>query len=127
MTKPSYRFSHRQSVGLVLLCTVFGVIAQFFIKTSTIGKDPVTLMSILTNVPLWIGLATYGVSTALLILALRDGELSLLYPVLSLTYVGVVTMSIIAFREEFSAHKAIGIAIVCLGVALLGKGSSRAE
>lgn len=34
MPQESFRFSHRQSVGLVFLCTLFGVAAQYFIKTS---------------------------------------------------------------------------------------------
>lgn len=121
MTKPSYRFSHRQSVGLVFLCTLFGVVAQYLIKTSTQSAATLTVAALLTNVPLWLGLITYGISTGLLILALRDGELSLLYPVISLTYVWVTIMSIMVFNEQLTAYKAVGIAVICLGVTLLGK------
>lgn len=124
MPRESFRFSHRQSVGLVFLCTLFGVAAQYFIKTSGMQMAQITLAGILTNWHLWTGLSLYGVSTGLLILALRDGELSLLYPVISLTYVWVTILSVLVFHEKITFFKAAGVAVICLGVTLLGKGKS---
>lgn len=124
MSQESYRFSHRQSVGLVFLCTLFGVAAQYFIKTSGMQMAAVSLPALITNIPLWVGLSLYGVSTGLLILALRDGELSLLYPVISLTYVWVTILSVLVFHESLNIFKVCGIAVICSGVALLGKGKS---
>ncbi len=83
-----------------------------------------TLAALLANVQLWAGLSLYGISTGLLILALRDGELSLLYPVISLTYVWVTILSAMVFHETMSVYKIAGIAVICSGVALLGKGKS---
>jgi len=124
VSQESYRFSHRQSVGLVFLCTLFGVAAQYFIKTSGMQMAAVSLPALITNIPLWVGLSLYGVSTGLLILALRDGELSLLYPVISLTYVWVTILSVLVFHESLNIFKVCGIAVICSGVALLGKGKS---
>ncbi|MGO9240794.1 MAG: DMT family transporter [Bryobacteraceae bacterium] len=120
-----FRFSHRQSLTLVFLCTLFGVAAQFLIKTSTThamfsASGRLSLTALLTNYPLWAGLTCYGASTLLLILALRDGELSLLYPVISLTYVWVVALSALVFHESLNAGKVVGVALICSGVALLG-------
>lgn len=123
--RESFRFSHRQSAGLVFLCTLFGVSAQFMIKTSANSLAVITPQALLTNWALWLGLALYGVSTGLLILALRDGELSLLYPVISLTYVWVTILSVLVFNESMNAFKLCGISIVCLGVALLGMAEPR--
>jgi len=123
--RDSYRFSHRQSIGLVFLCTLFGVAAQYLIKTSANSLQVITLESLLSNWALWLGLAMYGISTGLLILALRDGELSLLYPVISLTYVWVTILSVLVFNESVNVFKIAGITIICLGVTLLGKGDSR--
>ncbi|MBI4893152.1 MAG: hypothetical protein HY821_21190 [Acidobacteria bacterium] len=124
MSQQSYRFSHRQSVGLVFLCTIFGVAAQYFIKTSGTQMAAITVSALLANLHLWAGLSLYGISTGLLILALRDGELSLLYPVISLTYVWVTILSVLVFNETLNAFKIIGIGVICSGVALLGKGKS---
>ena len=123
--RESFRFSHRQSIGLVFLCTLFGVAAQFLIKTSANSLTEITIQALLTNWALWLGLAMYGISTGLLILALRDGELSLLYPVISLTYVWVTILSVTVFEETVNVFKVAGITVICLGVALLGKGDSR--
>ena len=46
---------------------------------------------------LWAGFVLYGMSTAILVLALRNQELSILYPVISLTYVWVAILSLIVF------------------------------
>lgn len=84
----------------------------------------ITVAGLLANWSLWAGLTLYGCSTLLLILALRDGELSLLYPVISLTYVWVTIMSVLAFHESINVFKIAGITVICSGVALLGKGRS---
>jgi len=121
-TPDSFRFSHTHSLWLVFFCTVFGVAAQFLIKTSANQIASLSLESILTNWALWSGLALYGISTGLLILALRDGELSLLYPVISLTYVWVTILSVTVFDERLTLAKATGVSIIVIGVGLLGKG-----
>jgi multidrug transporter EmrE-like cation transporter len=105
---------------LVFLCTLFGVAAQFLIKSST-QHASTDFQSLLHNYWLWSGLGLYGISTALLVLALRDGELSLLYPVISLTYVWVTILSFLVFHEELTIFKVTGVAVICAGVALLGK------
>lgn len=125
MPKESYRFSHRQTIGLVMLCTVFGAAAQYFIKMSGMQMTAFSMAALFANLNLWVGLSLYGISTGLMILALRDGELSLLYPVISLTYVWVTVISFTVFHESIGASKIAGIAVICIGVALLGKGRSQ--
>jgi multidrug transporter EmrE-like cation transporter len=120
--RDSFRFTHTHSLFLVFFCTLFGVGAQYLIKTSANQMASITLESLLTNWALWGGLALYGISTGLLILALRDGELSLLYPVISLTYVWVSILSVTVFDESLTLAKVVGVSIIVLGVALLGKG-----
>jgi multidrug transporter EmrE-like cation transporter len=118
--KASFRFSHRQSIGLVFLCTLFGVTAQYLIKLSASNLSEMTFRAVLTNWPMWFGLSMYGISTGLLILALRDGELSLLYPVISLTYVWVTILSVVIFKESVDFMKIAGVGVICAGVTLLG-------
>jgi multidrug transporter EmrE-like cation transporter len=63
----------------------------------------------------------YGLSTVLLVIALRDGELSLLYPVIALTYVWVTLLSFLVFHESINPLKMAGIAIIVTGVTVLGR------
>lgn len=71
------------------------------------------------------GLSLYGIFTLLLVLALRDGELSTLYPIISLTYVWVTFLSVWLFGESMNPFKALGVATIVFGVALLGKGGKK--
>lgn len=75
----------------------------------------------ITSVPLMVGYALYGLSTALLVMALRDAELSLLYPVIALTYVWVTVLSFLIFHDRVNPFKLAGIATIVIGVGILGK------
>jgi uncharacterized membrane protein len=80
-----------------------------------------------TNLPLFCGYALYGVNTLLLVLALRDGELSMLYPIIALTYVWVTLLSYAMLPEKPNMYKNVGIAIIVIGVAVLGRGGQRSK
>jgi len=82
-------------------------------------------LAILTNVPLFFGYSMNAGMAVLLILALKDGQLSILYPIISLSYVWVNLLSMYFFHEHMNFYKAIGIALIIGGVGLLGKVSSR--
>ena len=115
----------RKGVGLVFCCTILGAAAQILLKTGANHLGHPTLWSLITNTALLGGLSLYGVSTLLLVLALKDGELSLLYPVIALTYVWVTVLSFLVFHDRLSPIKSIGIAIIVLGVAVLGADRKR--
>jgi multidrug transporter EmrE-like cation transporter len=117
-------------VLLVFCCTLLGATAQVLIKSgaSSVGAHASiihTLVSILTTRVLFAGYALYGISTVLLILALRRGELSMLYPVIALTFVWVTILSVVIFHESMNALKLTGIATIVAGVAVLGTGGKR--
>ena len=120
------QFTRRQSVILVFLCTVVGAAAQVFMKiggTRIHGID----VSIITNYPLLAGYALYGINTLMLMIALRDGELSKLYPIIALTFVWVNILSIIFFHERINPWKVSGIIAIMVGVSVLGGAGSRRE
>jgi multidrug transporter EmrE-like cation transporter len=118
----------RRSLILVFLCTVVGAAAQMLIKEgATTVKQPGFLgaiVAMLTNPPLFAGYCLYGFNTILMVLALKDGELSLIYPVIALTYVWVELVSMFVFHEPMNAFKAIGITVIIAGVAVLGRSKS---
>ncbi len=74
--------------------------------------------------PLFAGYCLYGLNTVLLVFALRDGELSILYPIIALTYVWVTILSVVLFHETMNFFKLAGVTIVVIGVAVMGKGRS---
>ena len=115
---------------LVFCCTLIGAAAQVLIKTGagTLGDHPSlvkTALGILTTLPLFAGYSMYGISMVLLVLALRHGELSALYPVIALTFVWVTILSVVVFHEALNASKLLGIAFIVGGVAALGRGARK--
>jgi uncharacterized membrane protein len=83
-------------------------------------------LAIITNAPLFFGYSMNAGMAVLLILALKDGQLSILYPIISLSYVWVNLLSMYFFHEHMNFWKAFGIVLIIGGVGLLGKVSSRA-
>ena len=82
-----------------------------------------TIVHILTSPALFSGYALYGISTVILILALRHGELSLLYPFIALNYVWVTILSVMFLNDSVSPLKLAGLAIIVVGVAVMGSSS----
>ncbi len=120
----------RKSILLVVCVTLISAAAQVLIKTGagTLGPHPSlveTAIGILTKLPLFAGYSMYGFSMVLLVLALRHGELSALYPVIALTFVWVTILSVVVFHENINALKMVGIALIVLGVATLGRGGKK--
>lgn len=111
----------RRSVMLVFCCTILGAAAQILMKTGANQLAHPGIIGMATNIPLMAGYTLYGCSTLLLVLALRDGELSLLYPVIALTYVWVTALSFVIFRDTINVFKLVGIAIIVAGVMVLGR------
>jgi len=121
----SFHFSRRQSVALVFFCTVFGAAAQILIKHGANSLASGHPLAMITNLPLMAGYSLYGISTVLLVLALKDGELSILYPVISLTYVWVMLLSLVFFKESMNLYKLLGLVIIVTGVGVLGRNGKR--
>jgi uncharacterized membrane protein len=107
-------------LALVFGCTILGAAAQILMKTGANHTAQAGVMAMIVSLPLLSGYALYGLSTLLLVLALREGELSLLYPVIALTYVWVTVLSVVIFHDRLNPFKLIGIVIVVTGVAVLG-------
>ncbi len=105
-------------------CTLLGAAAQILMKVGMthFKMEPVAL---LTNLPLIAGYALYGMFTVLLVMALREGELSMLYPIISLGYVWVTGLSYFFFNDRLNLPKTIGIISIMAGVAVLGQGGKK--
>ena len=122
--QPNPAASRRRSILLVFSCTILGAAAQILMKVGMTHFAP-NLAAILTNVPLIAGYVLYGINTLMLVLALRDGELSTLYPIIALTYVWVTLLSYLLLSERPNFFKNLGIATIVAGVAVLGRGGRK--
>ncbi|HVO99871.1 MAG TPA: EamA family transporter [Bryobacteraceae bacterium] len=109
---------------LIILFTFLAATAQVMWKyaTNALGEHP-SLHALITSVPLFAGLAMYGLGAMLMIVALKHGELSVLYPLISLSYVWVAILSVILFQEAMNPLKLAGIIVIMAGVGILGRGA----
>jgi drug/metabolite transporter (DMT)-like permease len=123
-------------IFMVVGCTLFASAAQVLMKMGTGHAMPkVDLAHLATlidfafafigNVPLVCGFALHGCNALLLIFALKSGELSILWPIYALSYVWVALLSAYFFGDSINGWKIGGIALIILGVALLGRASQR--
>lgn len=76
--------------------------------------------SLVTNWRLALGLGLYLFSTVFFLLGLANGELSVLYPMVSTGYIWTLVWSRVMFQESITPAKLGGIALILLGVVLLG-------
>ena len=118
--------ARRRSILLVLMCTLFGAAAQMLIKSGANALPHVNglvpnVTAMAMNAQLVAGYSLYGISTALLVVALRHAELSMLYPIIALTYVWVAILSVVVFHEYLNPLRLIGVIVIVMGVAILGR------
>ena len=129
MRVPHTKPNPKRSIFLVFLCTLLGAAAQILMKAGTQAHQGEGLLGLLvaifTQPKLFAGYVLYGLSTALLVIALKYGQLSILYPVIALTYVWVTILSVMIYQEVLNPFKLIGLTTVVLGVAVLGRGTKR--
>ncbi len=111
---------------LIVVFTFVAATAQVLLKSATnaLGEHP-SLHALITCVPLFAGLALYGMGAVLMIVALKHGELSVLYPLISLSYVWVAILAIVFFNEHMNPLKLAGIVVIMLGVGVLGRGAHK--
>jgi drug/metabolite transporter (DMT)-like permease len=112
--------ARRKSLLLVFSCTILGAAAQLLIKTGMNHFSP-HWVALATNLPLMGGYALLGINTLMMVLALKDGEMSLLYPIIALTYVWTTLLSYTLLGEPSNMYKNVGIVIIVLGVAVMGR------
>ena len=60
-----------------------------------------------------------------MVLALREGELSKLFPIIALTYVWVTLLSYWLLKETPNLYKNLGVLTIVLGVGVLGRGGRK--
>ena len=107
------------ALALVVLCTFLTSAAQLMLKRG------VMLLSAASwyNSLLLFGLIFYGVAALLLVVALRFGELSVLYPAVATSFIWVNIFSSLYLGELVSPLRWAGMAFIIFGISCIGWGS----
>ncbi len=116
-------------LAFTLISVLFGAVGQIFVK---IGAQRLeldftsahlfqSLIAIMKNGPVMLGMAMYGLSFVLWIKVLSKVELSYAYPLVSLGYIVIMVFSYFYFKEEISLYRAIGVSFIAIGVVLVAR------
>lgn len=105
-------------VALAACCALMGSLAQLLFKLGS-SSVHLNLWTWITNFRVLGGMTLYGISAILFIVALKHGNLSVLYPVIATSYVWVAIISFKVLDEPLSIAKWLGIALILGGVMLI--------
>ncbi|MBW3018796.1 EamA family transporter [Candidatus Woesearchaeota archaeon] len=105
-------FKTVKSFWLVILATIIATIAQYFYKT---GADKFPVIS--WQIPIAV-LCMFAVA-GLMLLALRNAELSYAYPILATSFIWVGLVGYFILGEAMSAVNWAGLALIFIGVAMI--------
>lgn len=108
-------------VLIIVVGCLIGAYGAILLKKGS-AKLKLNLKALIKNKNLILGFVMYGLSSVLYILALRGAELSVLYPLVSLTYVFIAILSKLILKESMGRYKFIGMALIIFGVILIGIG-----
>ncbi len=111
--------------SLVIIATFFTTVANLSFKLGS-GKEGVYLLGFPINLMIFVGFCAYGISALLFLRALRNGDLSVLYPLWSLSFVWIFLVSKFVLNESISLFNWAGLIFIVSGVSLVGRGKPNA-
>jgi uncharacterized membrane protein len=115
---------HIKAIFLMILCTIFASIGQLLWKQGLINID-VSHWLTFFNLPFILGFVSYGVGILFMLLAFKNGELSVIYPIIATSYVWVSLGSLFIFGDLMNTWKWVGVITIVFSVALLGMSGSK--
>jgi uncharacterized membrane protein len=112
-----------RSIVMVFVAGIVGSFGAVFLKLGALRLNGNVLSFV--NSRLIAGVALYLGSTVIYLSALKGGELSVLYPMVSLGYIWTLVWSKLFFKEAMNRYKFAGLALIVVGVVLVGLGSAQ--
>lgn len=112
------------SMAWVSLGSFIGSFGAVFLKAGAVRLE-LKAQSLLRNWQLAAGVFFFCFSSIFFVLGMRDGELSVLYPMVSLGYVWTLFWSRWFFGERLTPTKFAGLGLILAGVLMIGLGTER--
>lgn len=119
-----------KAIALALLATLIATLGQLLLKSGMRQVGPVSrsnlsnpfllLLTVFTNPWILIAIPIYAAGFLTWLIVLSKLDLSYAYPFLAVTYVLVPLLSWLFLGEQVPLMRWIGIAVVCIGIVLVG-------
>jgi drug/metabolite transporter (DMT)-like permease len=107
------------AILVVILCTAFTASGSLFLKIGA-NKLSFSLQGLIDGYLVIVGLLFYFIGFILLTFSFRHGELSVLFPFVSLSFIWVAILSFLVLKETVTVFEMAGIASIVCGVVLIG-------
>ena len=105
------------SMVLVLIASFIGSFGAVFLKK---GAERLKLgLRHVISLPAFIGVVLFLTSSVFFVLGIRHGELSVLYPMVSLTNVWTMLWSRLFFHEPITRPKYVALSMILGGITLI--------
>ena len=111
-----------RSMLLVFLAAIVGSFGSVFLKFGALRLSKSVRSFV--NSRLILGVALYLGSSVIYAIGVRGGQLSVLYPLVSLGYIFTLVWSKLFFDEPITRYKVAGLGLILVGVFLVGVGAS---
>ena len=103
------------------IASIFSGLSPIFLKKSSYPAEKYGYKyQVLHRLNLVTGIGLYGLSFMISIVALKFGEVSILYSIMSLSYIFMCLFSIKYLKEQMNLVKWLGILSIIVGVVIMG-------
>ncbi|MBN2421710.1 EamA family transporter [Candidatus Woesearchaeota archaeon] len=103
------------AILLVSIATLIGSAGALFLKLGS-AKVKFSIKELIKNFNLLLGLFLYCFSTIFYIISLKMGELTIIYPLTSLSYIWTALLSKKFLKEKLNIFKWTGILLIIAGI-----------
>ena len=108
------------AIILVLIVSLGNGIGSVFFKKA--AEQYRNIWKLILNPLFIIGVIIYGVAAMLYVVALKHGDITILYPLAAMQYVWVCVLAVIVLKEKMNALKWAGVMLIVAGAAFIGFG-----
>ena len=109
------------SMALVIVSSLFGSFGMVFFKA---GANSMSggLQSLIFNWKVILGIGLYLLSSVFFVLGVKVGELSILYPLVSLGTIWTLVWARLFFNEPLTKTKFAAVGLILIGIVFLNLG-----
>jgi len=114
------------AIIMMIICTALTSVAQVLYKKG-MSYFQFDIISIITNYHLLSGFLLYGIGAVIMIYAFKTGEVTVLYPIIALSYIWVSLLAMYFFQEMMNLYKWVGVIFICIGIIFIGFGGKKSK
>ncbi len=114
-------FGEVEIIALTLVAAALAATSQYFMKkyVHKFQFDIKGALTLLKNRGILVSIGLYFFSAVFYLLALNSGELDFVYPIFASTFIFVLIISAVMFREHIGKKRLLGVLLVVFGIVII--------